>query len=137
MKHIYIKITILLLVLGSFQSNSQTNSIDFTLTSENIKMVGENVTISSTITKTGDVLSWIQNNNGKTDTTSFVISSSSGNWNQDDSLGSVIYSIAIENFQGSFNLLGEDSGVIGTLSLKVSEAETETYIFNINIITYP
>ena len=135
MKNIFY-ITVLLLVFSTSNLTAQTSSLNFTLISENVNALGHDTAISSTITKTENSLIWTQNTDDNTDTTSFTITGTSGNWNQSTSLGSITYTMDIEGYQSELTLIGQESGITAILKLFIPEAEDEEYIFNIDTISY-
>lgn len=136
MKNIFKSITVLVLVLSVSNLNAQTGEMNFTLSSTSINVSGQNIAISSTITKTGNTLVWTQSADDSVDTTSFTITSKTGNWNQDTSLGSVIYSMIKENKQVNLTLLSQETGITATLTFNTADNKVGNYTFNINTISY-
>lgn len=135
MKHIFY-ITVLFLFFSITNLNAQTSAINFTLSSETVNALGHDTAISSTITKTENSLVWTQNTDDNTDTTSFTITGTSGNWDQSTSLGSVTYTMDIEGYQSELTLIGQESGISAILRFIITETQEEQYTFNIETISY-
>ncbi|MCF6297971.1 MAG: hypothetical protein L3J08_08320, partial [Flavobacteriaceae bacterium] len=74
MRHILKSITVILLVFNFTHLRAQTDTINFTLTSETVNTSGQDIAIVSTITKSENALVWAQNNSENTEITNFIIS---------------------------------------------------------------
>jgi hypothetical protein len=136
MKYILKSIILLLLVFSNSLLNAQANTINFTLSSENITVNDQNFTVSSAITKTGNILTWTQVKDDFSETLSFSITDSSGNWDENTSQGSKTYTMIFENYQCGFILSNQDSKLSAILTFTKNDVEEEKYTFDINAITY-
>jgi len=137
MNNIFKHTLVLLVVLSTSELMAQTGTLNYRLSSKSIVTGGEQVSISSTIEKTGNILIWTQSNNGKVRTKSLQVNGQSGNWDPNSSTGTVQYGVSVGGLQGTLALSGAGSGLRATLTLNVTETgSTETIIFNIESITY-
>jgi hypothetical protein len=136
MKHLFISITVVLLVFSAIELNAQTNEIDFTLTSKSVNISGQNVAITSTFNKTGNALIWTLLTNQNTDVNNFIITNTTGNWNQDSSIGELTYSLVKDDQQAKLHLLGQDTGISATFIFNKNDTEQAIYIFNIETFSY-
>ncbi len=115
---------------------SQEPTFDFTILSEHAAYLGQDMEISSTLSKSGDSIAWTQINNGFSQTIDFTMTSSSGNWDLDTSLGQVTYSLTTESEVCELILSGQQNDLFATLIFAVSSNQEEQYIFNVNAIIY-
>ncbi len=136
MKHIFKSIIVALLVFSASNLNAQTDTLNFTLNSETVNTSDEDFFISSTFTKTENTLVWTQNTEDNIDTTSFIITSTSGNWNQSTSLGSVIYTLDSEGYQCELILTGLESGISAIIAFITETEQQDQYTFIIDTISY-
>jgi hypothetical protein len=136
MKQIFKAVTVLLLVYSAAELKAQTIEIDFMITSESINVSGQNVSLASTISKAENTLVWTLLTNENTDVNNFTITSVTGNWNQDTSIGSLSYSLIKDNQLATLILLGQQSGISATLTFKIDDDEEENYTFSINAFSY-
>ncbi len=127
---------ILALLFGSNSIFGQTQNIDYTLLSKNVTYLGQDMEISSTITKTENVLTWTQINNGFSETSSFTISESSGSWDQDSSLGSITHNMLTDGYQCELILTGQENDLSVNLIYKINGIIEAQYNFDINAIIY-
>lgn len=136
MKSIFKGITVILVVFSFSQLHSQTETLNFTINSETVQVSGQDISISSTLTKNENTLVWTQSNNENSDTTTFTIINITGNWDQSTSLGTVTYTLDIEGSQNELTLIGQESGTTATLTFMMTETQEGKYIFNIDTISY-
>ncbi len=124
-------------MLSFLYSSAQTNLLDFTLTSNQAHISGQNTSIASTIAKTGNTITWTQTNNGKTDATTFTIAGISENtWEASNSTGAVTYEMNTDGYRCDLFLKGTTLNRYATLTFHLNETERETYTFYINTISY-
>tara|TARA_R110001583_G_scaffold34903_17_gene116751 strand:+ start:345 stop:755 length:411 start_codon:yes stop_codon:yes gene_type:complete len=135
MRYIFNNILALTFLFGSVLQ-AQTNTLDFKITSNNVKISGQNSPLTSTFTKTGNTIVWTQLVNGNTNTTSFIVGNVTGNWNQETSLGVIIYNMINGDMPVTLTISGKRTETSARLSFKRSDNKTENYIFNINTIYY-
>lgn len=136
MKYIFKSVILLLLVFSNSQLNAQNNTIDFTLSSENVTISDQGFTVSSLITKTENLLTWTQTKNGFSETLSFTVTESSGNWDESTSQGTIIYTMTFEDYQCDLSLSSQGSSLSAILTFSKNGVEEERYTFDVNAITY-
>lgn len=137
MKHIFRSIIVVsILIFSNIEINAQGNIADFTAVSGSVDISGDNISIPSTIAKTGNVLVWRQYANGTSNATEFLIVSATGSWDQGTSLGAMVYQMEIKSLQCTLTLTGSQTGLSAMLTFEMPDAEDENYSFNINTITY-
>jgi hypothetical protein len=136
MKYIFKYLIVLAFVFSGTNIIAQNDAMNFTISSNAVRTAGQDISVSSTITKTDNTLVWTQNNAGNIDVSNFSIISTDGNWDESTSLGSITYTMAIEGYQSELTLIGQESGITATLTFKITETEGEDYFFNIDTISY-
>ncbi|MFK5855153.1 MAG: hypothetical protein QM503_03405 [Bacteroidota bacterium] len=136
--HYLYKIMALSLFLFTIHLSAQTQS-DYTLESNQVSVFEKSESLTSTLTKTGNTLKWVQNINGTSNTIAYAIDQITGNWDANTSQGSLTYTLIKEGFTTiTFNLTGAESGALeATLSVQVGDTPALQYSFNITNITYP
>lgn len=136
MKNIFTALTILILILSIGQLNAQIDTIDFTLSSEKVSTRGQDIFVSSTIEKTGNLLVWNQKAIDGINSNSFEINSSTIDWDQEQSEGTITCNMVIEGYTSEFVLIGQSNELSAVLTITISNTEQKTYLFNIDTITY-
>ncbi len=138
MKYTPSSILSILLMLSFYYSNAQSNDLDFTITSNQMYISGETVSILSTITKSGNTMTWKQEHNGNSDTSSFkVINMPEGSWDQLNTIGAITYEMDSDDYYRSqLFLKGTPNKLYATLTLYLSDTEQEAYTFYISNISY-
>lgn len=131
-----IKSILVIVFLFGMEAISAQSDMNFTLTSESLIFSGQQITIFSTLTKSGDTLTWVQNNTGTPVALSFNITESSGGWDQGTSMGTMDYTIVLEGEIGYINLTGDTNGFALVMTLKGFDNADKQYIFNIDSISY-
>lgn len=136
MKHI-IKLTLTaILLFGSGHILGQEQEIDYTILSENATYLGQTIETTSTITKTGNLVTWEQINNGFSETLGYTVTNSFGNWDPETSQGQLTYDLTGENTQCSLVVFGQGNDLSATLTYILEGNEEEQYIFDVNAIIY-
>lgn len=135
MKYIYNSIIIIAL-LSNMTSPAQSNNLDFTLESDSVDIAGQQMPLTSTIAKANNNIVWTQIVNGNTNVTSFNISGTTGDWDAQTSLGNIIYKIDTDGQQIELQILGLQTSISATLSVKKHDNSNETYVFNVNSMSY-
>jgi len=136
MKQIFKALIIMLLMFNNALLQAQASEMNFTLNSESLNISGEDMAMSSTITKTGNSLVWTQNNNSTPFISTFTITGTSGNWDETTASGNITYNMTFDTYQCTLTLSGEQTDMTAILSIKVSNEKEEHYTFNINAISY-
>ncbi len=136
MKNIFTALTILILILSIGQLNAQIDTINFTLSSEKVSTRGQDIFVSSTIEKTGNLLVWNQKAIDGINSNSFEINSSTIDWNQEQSEGTITCNMVIEGYSSEFVLIGQSNELSAVLTITISNSEQKKYLFNIDTITY-
>ena len=140
MKTIYKSFVFLIIAIGFSRLQAQTiNTIDFTITSKTLSVMGKTLPASSTITKSGDTLTWAQSteeNVSSSNTTVFKILDTLGNWDTAAGLGEVTYNMSLGGHQCLLKLTGNSQGISAKLSFLKSNNGQGDYTFNISNITY-
>jgi len=134
----YIKkgIVLIILLFGMLQLQAQDTTLNFTLESDVVNIAGYDTALKSTIIKSDGNIILTQYSSDAKNETKFNIINSSGDWNQDTSIGSIIYSMAIDDFQCNLTLLGQESGISVILNLRTPNLQYDEYKFIIRDITY-
>ncbi len=136
MKNILKLTLVLTLLFNSGFIFSQAQNMGYTILSENVTFVDQEMELSSTITKTGDSLVWTQIKSGFSETSYFTITNSSGGWDQSTSQGLATYNMVTEGYQCEFILSGQENDLSATLIYRLNGNEEERYVFDINAIIY-
>ena len=136
MKTIYELFAIIILMLLTNRINAQSTELSYTLNSNSISFMGQNIVVSSTLAKSGNTFIWNQQADDDVESLSFNILNTSEEWNQETSTGSNTYTMTLDNLQAVLVLTGSNSGLNAVLTLTANISEVETYIFNINSISY-
>jgi len=136
MKNIFKGAIIILVIFSTTQINAQIDTINFTLTSENVSTPEQDVFVSSTIIKNGNTLVWNQQAINGINTSNFIITGSLGDWDQDSSTGNITYNLVMEDLICEFVLTGKEDEIRALLIVKTTDTNEEKYFFNIDSITY-
>ena len=136
MKKIFKGAIIILVLFSITQINAQTETINFTLTSEGLVTLGQDVNVLSTIVIKGDTLIWDQQVEETVNTNTFTIVSRSEDWDQKKSTGTITFNMVIEGYNSEFILTGEKKNLSAHLLIKMSSTEQKEVLFKIDTITY-
>jgi len=136
MKKIFKGAIIILVIFSITQINAQTDTINFTLTSEGLVTLGQEVNVLSTLIKKGDTLIWDQQIEKGVNTNTFTIVSRSEDWDQKKSSGTITFNMVIEGYNSEFILTGEKKNLSAHLIIKMSNTEKKEVLFKIDNITY-
>jgi hypothetical protein len=132
-----IKSTIIVILIFSFSSiKGQSNISDFTLTSNNVSSEGQNIELSTTMTKTENTIVWTQLKNGVSDSSNFTITDLIGYWDESSSIGELIFSLVSEQNDCVLILTGQSDDLSATLIYLLDGVEDDRYLFDINSISY-
>ena len=127
----------IILMLSFLYSTAQTTNVDFTLTSNQAHISGQDISITSTIEKNGHTITWTQTNNGKTDTATFtIVGIPQNNWEASSSTGTITYEMNTDGYRCDLFLKGTTLNRYATLTFHLNETEREIYTFYINNISY-
>lgn len=127
----------IILMLSFLYSSAQTNPLNFTITSNQAHISGQNTSISSTIKKTGSTVTWTQVNNGKTDATTFTVEGISKNtWDTSNSTGAITYRMDTNGYRCDLFIKGTTLNRYATLTFHLSGTEREVYTFYIKNMSY-
>ncbi len=131
-----------IIVIGLFFQTSLAlaqSDINYTLSSNQVSVFEKSESLTSTLIKTGNTLKWVQNIDDTSHTLEYSINQITGNWDINESQGSLIYTLNKEGFTAiTFYLTGTENGDIEVI-LSIQEGDTPAlqYTFNITNITYP
>ncbi len=127
----------IILLLSFLYSSAQTAPLNFTITSTQAHISGQDTSITSTIKKAGNTITWTQVNNGKTDTTTFTIAGISKNtWEVSSATGAIAYEMNTDGYRCDLFLKGTPANQYATLTFHLSETDREIYTFYINTMSY-
>ena len=132
MKFIY-SILICCMVWSLAAPNDPAN---FTLDNATTLNGDQPLAITSTLTKTGDTLTWTQVANGNTQTGSFSITAVSGSWDSSTSTGSLTYTMEVLNTPCTLELNGDSNGITATLTINYPDVEDDEFSFSASSINY-
>ena len=138
MKIIYYTLVVGFLMLTTTTSSfAQSTSIsDFTIQSSDFYFDDEATEVTSSITKTGNTITWTQSLDANSLVTTFNILSTTGTWDSSNSLGNISMSIEVAGVNSTLSL----SGTNDNLSLQITTAglnnTSEELIFDVTSIVY-
>lgn len=124
-------------MLFNLTSPAQNATVDFRVDSNQINISGVDVPILSTILKSGDIITWNQENQGNSATTNFEIQSFTGSWDDASSTGDITYILDSEGFPCTLRLFTIDSNVILIMTFQPGDDNQQIFKFLNNSITYP
>ncbi len=133
------RIVLQVIVIGVFfqlGSVFAQRDINYTVSSDRLDAVGEQLQIYSAITKEGATIVWLQQANGKSTPTEFSINKVLGNWNRSKGRGRLMYRLSAEGFDASFILSGNAKGLRGKFVIRKKGEQPYTYSLNLQSITY-
>lgn len=125
---------VLFLFIGPLSAQT---GINYSITSDQIIIFGQNISMASTIEKTDTTLNWVQNTDDNSNTISYTIDDTSGTWDKATSQGTLTQLLSKTGFTASFKLVGTNDGISATLTVKQEDSEAIEYTFNVSNITYP
>lgn len=123
-------------MLCFFNTSAQIENLDFVLTSNQVEISGVEENISSSITKSQNTITWIQQNNGIQDTSIFDITAITGVWNSVENIGTVHYELDYDGYRGLMIIKSTDTGIIAHITIYINDTTHSTYSFNTNSISY-
>lgn len=126
----------LICLINVLPIHSQENTIDFSISSNSVFVSGHETIIQSSISKTGQTLSWIQSVNGIDEINNYSIVTVEENWDTQTSTGNITYVMNDDGYQCQFIINSSNSEITATLTFIISETEQEEYIFQVNSINY-
>ncbi|WP_299117813.1 hypothetical protein [uncultured Winogradskyella sp.] len=125
------------LLLATTLSVAQNNSIsDFTIESSDFYLDDEATEIISSITKTGNTLTWTQNHEDNSLVTTFNILSSSGTWDNATSTGNISLTIEVAGNNSTLSLSGSNDNISLQISTAGLNNTSEELIFDVTSIVY-
>lgn len=125
-----------LLLMFSVSVFAQSEDLNFTLQSNSIEIDGDLIDIASILKKEGNQFIWTQQIGGNDAISTYNITDKIENWDKDNSVGSIEYSLETNGYQSTLSISGDTNGVLVTLSSTTSNGQIETLAFNISTITY-
>lgn len=135
MKHTLQFIFTMLIMFGVQGASAQSNVFDFSITSDRVTFGGKDMDVSSRMARDGAQLVWTQSRGGITDTTDFIVTSTTGDWDKAMSLGRLTLHMVHNNTPVDFTLVGDRAGI--TLTLNVGHVpQGEVYTFPIDAVSY-
>ena len=138
MKNILKNSIVLICMLISLVSFSQSSEIDFNITSENYSIAGQAVNLQSTIEKSGNTLIWTQtDSDGISEATTTQIEGTLDAWDTANTTGTLTCQLHIGTLPADFIIVGDANGLSVRMVVKLSADIQQIYIFNTNHITYP
>lgn len=116
---------------------AQNNTLgDFSVESNGLNLDDVPVAISSTVTRTGNTLTWTQNKGGTSLTKEFNVLSLTGSWDSISSTGNITITIEANGISNTLVLTGTAQG----LSLRMQgigpDGQTSDLSFDVSTITY-
>ncbi len=136
MKTIYSSLVCLCLLFNISMLSAQSDIQDFTITSQELSVHDKTLTTPSTITKTGDLLSWTQGASGTGTPITFQILETSGDWDSSTNQGELTYSLSLGGSLCEFKLLSNQQGLIAKLSFMESSNDQSFYQITVDTLTY-
>lgn len=122
--------------LGTMVSISQNQNIEWSAESFLIVANGTEVELTSNLTKQGTTFTWEQVGYNTTDTSTYTITATSGNWNTQDNIGELNYDLTLEELSANLTISGTEEGVIAILHINSADASGhDTYTFYIETLT--
>lgn len=133
MKTLY-NIIVALVFTFSMALSAQNTIADFTISSTST----DGLNITSTFVKSGNTLSWTQQNGDNSLVNTFTIDSIQGNWDETDNIGNLSINLSLNGYQVILTLNGDSNGRSATLELINDNPNTENQLLNlaINAMTY-
>lgn len=122
----------LLFFTGTLVSFSQGPTMDWAADSDLINADGEDVAVTSIFNKLGNTLVWDQISNTATEIKEFTITTTTGTWDEQNSIGEINYNLADTDSNASLKLIGNDDGITLWLVIYEDNLPTDTYIFRID-----
>lgn len=114
----------------------QSQSLKFTLQSNDIEIEGSKTGVKSTIIKQGNQLFWTQHIDDREMTSTYKIKEKNENWNKENSQGELEYVLDENGYQSTLTISGDSNGISIILSSVESNGQKEDFVFKINTITY-
>ena len=137
MKRLYICLIALLMAPGLDPAQAQGPVIpDFSIDSPDLAIDGAPTGIASTVSRTGDMLSWTQYHDGGTLSTGFSITGTSGSWDRASATGTVTMALHSPSASGTLTLTGDSNGMGLTLSI-TGDGTPGPLLFTVSSIVYP
>ena len=124
-------------VLAGINTNiAQNNMSDFTIQSSDFSLDGESTGVISTISKTDNTITWIQNNNENNLITVFTILDTSGSWNNTTSSGEIILTIQTAGVTSTLFISGDHNGISLEMETTEQNNASEVLSFEVTSIVY-
>jgi hypothetical protein len=125
----------LYLFIGTGLLFSQNTAVNWSAESGLITVNAVDAELSSLLTKQGNTIVWEQESHETTLSDTFSILSITGNWDNQNALGTITYGLSIDGVDGSLQLNGTTDGITMTLSLSNGNATANTYTLHIDTLT--
>ncbi|MGB3151619.1 MAG: hypothetical protein WBB27_13250 [Maribacter sp.] len=123
-------------LLSSVLSFSQGQGLEWQAESNILLSNETEVMLTSNLTKQGSVFTWEQIGYNTSETITFNVSSTTGNWNAQNSTGELNYVLNSTETTATLTLDGNQDGVIAILIINgENAATTNSYTFYIETLT--
>ena len=99
---VYLLVITSILTLGTWAVSAQTAPTAFTLKSNLASFEQRQTTVTSTVKRNGNLLTWEQTNQGVSTTTVFHINNTMENWDPQTSTGNIGLAMSLKRSSGRF-----------------------------------
>jgi hypothetical protein len=122
--------------LGTLITIAQNQNSEWSAESYLVAVNNVDVEIESHLTKQGNTFTWEQIGYNNTDTSTFNITSTTGNWNAQNHTGELNYDLTLsDGTTANLNISGTTEGISMLLIINVSNTANESYAFYIDMET--
>jgi hypothetical protein len=136
MKKIISIVAIIVIAISFNHLKAQNSLVNFEIKSNTLNVSGQDIAITSILSKEGNTLTWIQENNNATDISTFNINDYEGSWDQTNSTGMIRYELDIDGYKSYLILQRDSESLAATLGFYKYNVEALNYILTIDSITY-
>ncbi|GGI58495.1 hypothetical protein GCM10011444_28040 [Winogradskyella haliclonae] len=115
---------------------AQSNTFNFSLSSDTLSIDNQIIEQDVTFIKDGNSLKFIQQVGTSTIEKSFTINSVEGDWDVENTIGNLTFSITYQTYNATFSLLGTSEGVHVELLVNQPNQTIDNFIFKDCSINY-
>lgn len=137
MKTIYkIYVLVLCFFIGTAVSLAQNTNLEWTAKSYLVSVNTSDVEIESNLSKQSSTFTWEQISNLSSQTRHYTVTSVTGNWDAQQSLGTINYMLTSEDDDASLTVLGTTEEITMQFIIRDENGNPfKTYVFTIDTFT--
>jgi hypothetical protein len=121
--------------MGTVGISAQVENTDWWAENHSVNINGVDVEITSTLTKQGTTFTWFQDGYNTDSTTTFTVVTTTGNWDAQNQLGEINYTLLQGEMPATLKLTGTTEAVTFLLTIVRPGQDDDLYSFEVETLT--